>query len=46
MNLHGIYTVYGPEIDVLSIAMMIYYHLGIGRSLSSNYSLQESILDA
>ena len=44
MNLHDIYTFYGPGIDALSIAMMSYYCLGIGHSLSSQYSLQESIL--
>ena len=36
--------IYGPEKCVESIAMMIYYCQGTGCSLSSQYSLQESIL--
>ena len=36
--------IYGPEKCAESIAMMIYYCQGTGCSLSSQYSLQESIL--
>ena len=43
-DLHGVFMVHGPGKCMESIAMMIYYYLGTGCSLSSQYSLQESVL--